>query len=192
MEVQIYMAKICGIYKITNTINGKTYIGRSVNILKRFSDHRYNFKSNAYPSYALYRAMKKYGIENFKFEIIEKCDEDELDDREIYWIEQYHSFGDGGYNMTAGGNNVPDGFYYNGKSEKYYEMLYEIYENSIKKECENGITKYVIDKLGIFDETFDDLDFEEAEDKYDGYDTMINDFCGGYRDFEAWAECNLI
>lgn len=186
------MAKICGIYKITNTTNDKVYIGQSVDIKHRFDNHKYNFKHNAYPSYALYKAMNKYGIENFRFEIIEKCDEDVLNDREIYWIKKYNSFGSGGYNMTAGGNNIPDKFYYDEKTEKYYQMLYEIYKNSIKDECEDGTTKYVIDELRMFDETFDDLDFDEAEEKYDGYDTMINDFCGGYRDFEAWAECNLI
>lgn len=46
--------------------------------------------------------MNKYGISNFTFEIIEECDKQSLNEREIYWIEYYDSFHNG-YNMTIGG-----------------------------------------------------------------------------------------
>jgi hypothetical protein len=46
--------------------------------------------------------MRKYGIENFFVEKIEECEEDRLDEREIYWIQKYNSFNDG-YNSTLGG-----------------------------------------------------------------------------------------
>ena len=52
----------------------------------------------------LYQAMRKYGIENFSFEVIEECLPEELNEREIYWIDYYDSFNkEKGYNMTPGG-----------------------------------------------------------------------------------------
>lgn len=89
-----------GIYKITNTENGKCYIGQSRDIKARWQKHLSLYKS--YPDYELYRAFKKYGISKFTFEIIEECQIEELNEREIYWIAQYDSFNNG-YNMTLGG-----------------------------------------------------------------------------------------
>lgn len=98
----------CGIYKIKNLINGKVYIGQSVDIQYRFNNHKsesFNPKSNAYDT-AIHRAIRKYGIENFSFEIVEECEQENLRDREIYWISHYGSFGNG-YNLTSGGEGVP-------------------------------------------------------------------------------------
>lgn len=52
-----------------------------------------------------YKALRKYGVENFTFQIIELCRQDELNEREIYWIKYYDSFNNG-YNQTIGGENV--------------------------------------------------------------------------------------
>lgn len=96
-----------GIYKITNLINGKIYIGQSRNIKKRWQNHKcaaHNPNNKGY-NYPLYRAIRKYGIENFRFEIIESCFIEELNDREKYWISYYHSNdNDYGYNQDDGGN----------------------------------------------------------------------------------------
>lgn len=89
-----------GIYKITNTENGKCYIGQSRDIEARWQKHLSAYKSC--PDWELYRAFKKYGISKFTFEIIEECQIKELNEREIYWITQYDSFNNG-YNMTLGG-----------------------------------------------------------------------------------------
>ena len=95
-----------GIYKIINLINNKVYIGQSRCIKKRWKNHKityHNSNSKAY-NYPLYRAMRKYGIENFQFEIIENCSIEELNDREKYWISYYHSNNnDYGYNQDDGG-----------------------------------------------------------------------------------------
>ena len=99
---------MCGIYKIENLINGKVYIGQSVDIQYRFKNHKsesFNPKSNAYDT-AIHRAIRKYGVDNFSFDIVEECDQDKLREREIYWIDYYNSFGDG-YNLTSGGEGVP-------------------------------------------------------------------------------------
>ena len=62
-----------GIYKITNKIDGKCYIGQSSNIKKRFKDHRYDLKYNKHDNPYLQNAYNKYGKDNFKFEIL--CEE---------------------------------------------------------------------------------------------------------------------
>ena len=93
-----------GIYKVTNNITGKVYIGQSKDIESRWDSHiktgpkNYEkFKKNKF-----YNAIKEYGIENFSFEIIEETSEELLDERERYWIEYYNSYYDG-YNGTKGG-----------------------------------------------------------------------------------------
>lgn len=89
----------CGIYKIENKINGKSYIGQSANIERRWKDHKTHYKINDEP---LYNEMKLYGIENFELSVIEECDEENLLDREIFWIDYYNSYNEG-YNRTLGG-----------------------------------------------------------------------------------------
>lgn len=93
----------CGIYKITNNINGKVYIGQSIRIEERWADHL-----TANDDWQIHQAIKKYGANNFTFEVIEECPQEDLDDREMYWISYYNSFKKG-YNMTLGGEG---GFHY--------------------------------------------------------------------------------
>ena len=88
---------MCGIYKIENLLNHKIYIGQAINIKQRWINHKKS-KDNC----AIHLAFKKYGIDNFSFEVIEECPIELLDEREIYWIQQFNSF-ENGYNMTLGG-----------------------------------------------------------------------------------------
>jgi group I intron endonuclease len=91
-----------GIYKITNRKNGKIYIGQSINIKKRFQEHK-NCKENR----PLYKAFKKYGINNFDFEVICECEKKDLDKLEKQYIRKYKSNISGiGYNLTKGGTNI--------------------------------------------------------------------------------------
>ena len=97
-----------GIYKITNLINGKSYIGQSVNIEKRFIQHKsvaYNPNDKNY-NYPLYRAIRKYGVENFSFEVLEECNVGELNNKEIYYISKYNAHSKFGYNQDDGGNHA--------------------------------------------------------------------------------------
>lgn len=95
-----------GIYKITNKINGKCYIGQSTDIDDRWAKHRSRpFQENdkSYDT-CLYRAIRKYGLDNFIFEVIEECAYDKLNEREIFYIDFYNSHcTKHGYNMTFGG-----------------------------------------------------------------------------------------
>ena len=98
------------IYKITNTINGKVYIGQTIHSLKqRYQGHL--SRAERGDKGHLYPAMRKYGYNNFTCEIIEMIDEtlpnakDILNEREIYWINYYDSTNNKkGYNITLGGD----------------------------------------------------------------------------------------
>ena len=83
-----------GIYKFINKINGKLYIGQSKNLNCRKKQHFKNaFNPNNRDYDCLFhRAIRKYGIDNFDFQILEECSIEELNDREIYWIEKYDSY----------------------------------------------------------------------------------------------------
>lgn len=90
------------IYKITNLINNKIYIGQtSKTISRRWTQHISDSKRKS-KDCALYRAFNKYGIDNFQIEKIEECKTEELDEKEVYWISFYNSFYKG-YNETLGG-----------------------------------------------------------------------------------------
>lgn len=91
------------IYKFTNKINNKIYIGQTTQTLEqRVNKHLQQINDGTY----FHRALKKYGIDNFEVEIIESSIPlIELDKREIYWIKHYDSYylSNKGYNLTKGG-----------------------------------------------------------------------------------------
>lgn len=88
-----------GIYKITNLLNGKSYIGQSHNIEKRMKSHTYKNDSN------ISREINKYGKENFSFDVLQECDESELDDLEEKYILEFNSIEPNGYNIRHGGQH---------------------------------------------------------------------------------------
>ena len=75
-----------GIYMITNKINNKKYIGQSIRIETRWREHKNSYLRNDKNTH-LYNAMKKYGLENFDFIILEERKKEELNNREKYWIQ---------------------------------------------------------------------------------------------------------
>ena len=92
------------IYKITNLINNKVYIGQTIQSLKlRWQEHCQNINNGNYQM-VIKRAIHKYGKENFTIEEIEICDSSILNEREKYWIDYYNSFKEG-YNSTLGGQD---------------------------------------------------------------------------------------
>jgi hypothetical protein len=103
------------IYKITNLINQHSYIGQTYRTIKlRWNEHKRDYKKH---KYALYSAMKMYGLEHFSIEQVEKIscyDVHELltslNEREVFWIDFYDTYRNG-YNETIGGqNNAPNKF----------------------------------------------------------------------------------
>ena len=104
----------CGIYKITNVITKKVYIGQSIDIYRRWWEHkaRYNNSDNNCYDKPLYRAMRKYGLKNFQLEILEECTPEELNSKEIGYIQSYNSITPNGYNVAFGTDKNPTNIQY--------------------------------------------------------------------------------
>ena len=134
------------IYKITNLINNKCYIGQTIKTAEqRWKEHQ----SHAFGSHlndqnkTLYKAIRKYGLENFTFEVLQDNIEtfEKLDKAEIYWIDYYNSFVKG-YNETFGG-------------QQYHKILpnKEIIEDYYKTKSARKTAL----KFGIDHSTVDDI-----------------------------------
>lgn len=95
--------KICGIYCIENLIDGKKYVGQSIDIYVRWVAHKWKLNNSCHNNLHLLRAWEKYGEDNFVFVILEQCERYELNQKEIYWIQKLntHKYG---YNLTDGGS----------------------------------------------------------------------------------------
>ena len=89
-----------GIYKITNKKTGKSYIGQSNDIERRFKEHQQKGASSRIP---LDVAIQKYGKDTFDYEVIEECDLSQLNEKEEYYIQLYDTKNNG-YNCNDGGN----------------------------------------------------------------------------------------
>ena len=131
------------IYKITNTINGKSYIGQTIqNVKERFYQHCATKCSKAVSNMAIHRAIKKYGKSNFTVEVIEEIDSANLNDRERYWIKYYNSYNNR-YNSTKGGQDGCKSFkdldvesiikeYNTGKSLRTLGTIFKVDKQTIK------------------------------------------------------------
>jgi group I intron endonuclease len=95
------MIIVTGIYAIRNIANGKVYIGQSTNIFARFSYHHSYLSRNKHRNKHLQNAWNKDG-RFFRFDILARCSESELDELEKYYIEKYDSIRCG-YNHESGG-----------------------------------------------------------------------------------------
>lgn len=117
---------ICAVYKITNTITGEFYIGSSVNVAKRWEAHLERFwdKDNKEYNKKLYQNIRQYGLENFKFEVVEECPKDILRTRENYYIESLNAYQDG-LNCNHEGEN-------HGKSKLTFNDVVAIREAYIR------------------------------------------------------------
>lgn len=122
------------IYLITNLINNKKYIGQTqINVLDRWKQHCNRAKVSSVNG--IDGAIRKYGVENFSYQIIRECPVEELDKWEIYYIKKYNTFqGDSsnkGYNLTKGGQG---------------RLLYDIDELKMLEMYNNGMSAVDIGK----------------------------------------------
>lgn len=84
--------EFCGIYRITNLKTNESYIGKSTNIKNRFKQHiRTTIGLDGVARTKIHSAMKEYGIDNFSFEVLEKCTKEIYSEREKYWINFYET-----------------------------------------------------------------------------------------------------
>ena len=90
------------IYKITNLLDGKVYVGQTVQKLRRRLNQHKNAEAKSIS--AIDEAIKKYDWKNFKAEVIEECPREMLNEREIFWIKELNCLSPKGYNLTSGGD----------------------------------------------------------------------------------------
>lgn len=192
------MVRICGIYCITNTANNKKYIGQSINVNKRLYDHKYNLRKGRHSNKHLQSSYNKYGVQNFKFEVLKECSVDELDDLEKEFIKKFDSTNnEKGYNLEHGGirgkrvsleskirRRGKRRFPIHGKGKFCYafkNMCTELWNLSSKGTCEKNFSK-------IFLPVFDVNSRITAED-YESEDITSDDYVVSeyedYKDYET-------
>lgn len=95
------------IYVITNKVNNKQYVGKTIQSVKeRFKEHKYRSKYGTHNHLPLYAAIAKYTIDNFTIEQKEEVEINLLDDRESFWIKELNTLAPNGYNLTLGGEGT--------------------------------------------------------------------------------------
>lgn len=132
--------RYCEIYKITNISNGKVYVGQAVSHIlnhKRYRPYGHEgrfrchiseaFSTKKNQSHYLNNAIRKYGVDDFTVELIECCDIDKSDEREIHYIKEHNSLYPNGYNLKNGGSVFT-------------------HSNESKKRVSNGVINYFKDK----------------------------------------------
>lgn len=173
-----------GIYKYTNKINNHIYIGQSINIEVRQKNHLYSAYNEKAPDYnsQFHQAIRKYGIENFNFEILAEIKENEyskelLDNLEKFFIKHFNSF-EKGYNATEGGEEVGNRVHKgssNGRAllteddVKYIRECYNAHIpfREVYKEYQERISKRGLQKVWWF-ETWKHIypEYQTEENKY--------------------------
>lgn len=127
--------KICGVYKITNTITGDFYIGSSKNVKERWRSHKKPSKLKQYPNNPLYLDIQKYGVDKFEFEILAEAEIDSLKEIEQQFIETLKP--------TYNNRRANTGLAWNGNMTEYGREHYHKYKEQVKQYynqlcCYNG------------------------------------------------------
>lgn len=140
-----------GIYALVNKQNGKRYIGRSIDLEKREKTHLWMLKNNRHPNVHLQRAWNLG--ERFDFEIIEQCDPDRCNEREVYWIAFFDAMNmKKGYNLCEGGQSTT-GYHFTEEGKRKISKA-----NSGRKCTKEAIEKRV---AGLKKHMEDDPEFAE-------------------------------
>jgi group I intron endonuclease len=133
-------------YKITNLLNNKIYIGQTINPSKRWSGHKNQAKSDR-PKQIISVAMKKYGIENFIFEIIAICTSyEDANSTEAILISQYNCIASNGYNLSLGGETAPKSEEFKQKMRDWHASLSEEEKEKRRMNYHNSIILQIADK----------------------------------------------
>lgn len=151
------------IYKITNKVNKKAYIGQTRYTVEfRWKQHQFK-KDKTY----FHQAIHKYGINNFTVEILEICNIEDLNSKEIFYIGKYDTFKNG-YNLTIGGDGnrrllLDDSYneikelYLSGFSSNKIATLYKIDKATVVKILKSLDVKIRNNKLDINNQEFQEL-----------------------------------
>ena len=194
------------IYKITNKFNGKVYIGKTTYTVNyRWNQHisaAFSDKEKDDYNFLLHKAIRKYGAENFLVELLEEVREEDLSNREIYWIDHFNSCileeNSHGYNMTYGGEGSlkinreeifrlwNDGFgsleiskqtgHYNQSIKRILKTL-DNYSKDIDFARNTGNTVYQYDENGRLIRSYPSISYAAKQVGIDP--SMINKCCNG-------------
>ena len=142
--------KIIGIYQIKNIKNNKIYIGSSKDIYRRWREHLYKLQNNIHHSIKLQRSYNKTKDKNiFLFEIVEEVTEEQLNEREQYYIDLYDSFRNG-YNCCEK-VDTPSSALKVSKKKEYKRLLDDYYHKFLELYVGNQnqfiFSKFLLDKL---------------------------------------------
>lgn len=185
-----------GIYKITNKINNKVYIGKSVSIEKRWEEHIREslvdetiwLANKRGEQTHLHRAMRKWKTKEnifntFSFEIIELCEKEFLNEREKFWIKKFNSF-QNGYNMTEGGDGYNFGKGENAITAKITQEQCDFIKQKLK---ERWTAKQILEYIpNISDTTISDINYGKTWfDPNETYPISINNGHRQWSDEEA-------
>lgn len=174
-----------GIYKITNLANNKLYIGQSRDLKARIAKHKYLLKNSLHFNHHLQSAYNKYGMNSFIFEIIEYCNEDELNEHECHWILHFNS-----HNRKYGYNTMlpkseENTFYHSDETknklresnliyskEDLISYLQEYYYHFGKVPTSRDLNNTNIPTINVYVKTFGS--YKEALIEADLYDFVID------------------
>lgn len=130
------------IYRITNKINNKNYIGQTSKTIEcRWNSHVRHANSNS--PYVIHSAIRKYGTDSFEIEEIDNAEnQEEINAKEVYWILEYKSNNPNfGYNMTFGGEG-PNGF----KHSEYSKLKMSVAHSAQSEETRRKISQSMMGK----------------------------------------------
>lgn len=170
-DIQKHNWRFSGIYKITNKISGKCYIGQAIDIRKRIQQHITASKRKS--KLALYTAINKYGIDQFEISIIiiinlfgktQSEIKQELNAQEIFYINLYNSYKNG-YNSTPGGDSGRLGFKHSDETIQKLKKSHENYKPKRAFEVSKNTFAYdLLNKVFIEGESIADISHKTVVD----------------------------